>query len=109
MKNSEGVLFAFSSPYTKDKKEMNDHQAAHGDGVRDVAFRVEDCRAIFQKAVSRGAKAVSEPREEKDEHGSVILASVQTYGDTIHTFVQRDQYKGFFLPGYAPHPKKDPL
>ena len=88
---------------------MHDHQKNHGDGVRDVAFRVEDSRALFAKAVGRGARPVFEPRELSDEHGTVVTSSVHTYGDTIHTFVERRNYKGWFLPGFAPHPKKPSL
>jgi 4-hydroxyphenylpyruvate dioxygenase len=60
---------------------------AHGDGVKDVAFHVDDATGIYNKAVERGAKSVKAPETLKDEHGSVIVSSVQTYGDTIHTFV----------------------
>jgi 4-hydroxyphenylpyruvate dioxygenase len=59
----------------------------HGDGVADVAFLVDDAAGIYEKAVSRGAKAIKAPETLKDEHGSVIVATVQTYGDTNHTFV----------------------
>lgn len=79
---------------------MNAHLAMHGDGVRDVAFAVSDCRAIFASAVARGATAVVEPHEETDEHGTVVLATVRTYGDTLHSFVQRGAYSGVFLPGF---------
>ena len=79
---------------------MNAHLAEHGDGVRDVAFAVSDCRAIFASAVKRGAVVVVEPHEERDEHGAVVLATVKTYGDTLHTFVQRGDYAGPFLPGF---------
>jgi len=75
----------------------------HGDGIKDVAFQVDDAAGIYNKAVSRGAKSVRAPETLKDEHGSVILASVQTYGDTIHTFVQRVDYNGPFLPGFKAH------
>jgi len=61
----------------------------HGDGVKDVAFTVDDAAGIYAKAVERGAKAVRAPETLKDENGSIVVASVQTYGDTIHTFVQR--------------------
>lgn len=88
---------------------MHRHQALHGDGVKDVAFAVDDAKGQYEKAISRGAASVRAVHEEKDENGSVILASVQTYGDTIHTFVQRNGYTGFFLPGYKKHPKADPI
>jgi len=85
---------------TETAAEMNAHLAAHGDGVRDVAFAVSDCRAIFASAVKRGAAVVAEPREESDEHGTVVIATVRTYGDTLHSFVQRGDYRGAFLPGF---------
>jgi len=102
------IFFVFQSPLNPGNKAMGDHMMQHGDGVRDVAFTVDDARAIYEKAVSRGAKSIREPWEEKDEHGTVIMATVATYGDTHHTFVQRKDYKGTFLPGYAPA-RKDPV
>ena len=57
---------------------MNEGLGMHGDGVKDVAFAVEDCRAIYEKAVSRGAVSVSGPKELKDENGVVIIATIQT-------------------------------
>eukprot|EP00357_Protocruzia_adherens_P022574 CAMPEP_0114995718 /NCGR_PEP_ID=MMETSP0216-20121206/13893_1 /TAXON_ID=223996 /ORGANISM="Protocruzia adherens, Strain Boccale" /LENGTH=380 /DNA_ID=CAMNT_0002359807 /DNA_START=49 /DNA_END=1191 /DNA_ORIENTATION=- len=100
------IYFVFKTPLG-DNAEMSAHQAAHGDGVRDVAFTVDDARGIYDKAVARGAKSVSAPEELTDEFGTVVIASVQTYGDTIHTFVQRDGYKGPFLPGYKAHKKTE--
>jgi 4-hydroxyphenylpyruvate dioxygenase len=79
---------------------MSIHLIKHGDGVRDVAFEVDDCRGIYHEAVRRGAVSTLAPVELKDEHGSVWMASVRTYGDTIHSFVERKNYKGVFLPGY---------
>lgn len=81
-------------------KEFAAELEKHGDGVKDVAFHVDDAAGIHDKAVERGAKSVRKPETLKDEHGSVIVASVQTYGDTIHTFVQRVDYDGPFLPGF---------
>ncbi len=78
------------------------HVLDHGDGVRDVALWVEDAAKAFRLATSRGARAVREPHVVEDAHGRVTLASVATYGETIHTFVQRDGYQGVFLPGYLP-------
>jgi 4-hydroxyphenylpyruvate dioxygenase len=80
---------------------INDHVRAHGDGIRDVALRVRDARAAFASAVARGARAVSEPHELRDERGHVVLATIATYGDTVHTFVERDAYAGPFMPGYV--------
>ena len=68
-----------------------------------MAFTVDDAAGIYQKAVERGAKGVRAPETLKDENGTVIVSSVQTYGDTIHTFVQRVDYTGLFLPGFRAH------
>lgn len=86
------ILFAFCSPLNptgEANHELGAHVAKHGDGVKDVAFEVDDCRGIYQKAVERGAKSIKAPYELTDAEGTVILATVQTYGDTTHTFVQR--------------------
>jgi 4-hydroxyphenylpyruvate dioxygenase len=88
---------------------MNTHIAKHGDGVKDVAFTVDDATGIYNKCIERGAHSVREPETLKDENGSVIVASVKTYGDTIHTFVQRVDYKGPFLPSYKAHHLKEVL
>lgn len=103
IRNNE-IVYVFQTPYeSTPDSEFTVHHAKHGDGVKDVAFTCDDAAGIFAKAVERGAKPVREPEEMKDEHGSVIVASVQTYGDTIHTFVQRGDYKGPFLPGFKAH------
>jgi 4-hydroxyphenylpyruvate dioxygenase len=110
------IMFAFATtygPYENKDETMSKHLAQHGDGVRDIALSVEDAKKVYDLAVKRGAKSVAEPKTLTDEHGSVIIASVQTYGDTIHSFVQRTvdgkEYKGAFLPGYKEHYLKDPL
>jgi 4-hydroxyphenylpyruvate dioxygenase len=104
------IIFAFSSALKPGNKEMGAHQEAHGDGVKDVAFRVDDATAIFNAAVANGATPVQKPTEIKcEKDGSIVLASVQTYGDTIHTFVQRNNYTGIFLPGFAAVNKNEPL
>lgn len=88
---------------------MGDHLVKHGDGVKDIAFTVEDCDFLVQKARERGAIIIKEPHTLEDKHGKVRLAVVQTYGDTTHTFVERTGYKGLFLPGFQPPLFKDPL
>ncbi|MET0761748.1 MAG: 4-hydroxyphenylpyruvate dioxygenase [Thermoleophilaceae bacterium] len=88
--------------------EIADHHARHGDGVHKIALSVPDAAAAYEHAVSHGARGVSTPRWEEDDHGRVQLSAIATYGDTLHLFVQRDEYRGAFLPGYerraeAPH------
>ena len=77
------------------------HVAAHGDGVHSLAIAVPDARAAFRTALERGARGVEEPYELEDEHGVVRLAAIATYGETVHTFVERGAYDGPFLPGFA--------
>nr|NP_001104220.1 uncharacterized protein LOC100126650 [Xenopus laevis]AAI53802.1 LOC100126650 protein [Xenopus laevis] len=100
---SHNATFVFQTPLNPGSHPISDHVALHGDGVKDVAFQVEDCRGIYQRAVERGAKSVRAPWEESDEFGTVVMATIQTYGDTTHTFVERTNYKAperVFLPGY---------
>jgi 4-hydroxyphenylpyruvate dioxygenase len=78
------------------------HVHRHGDGVRDLAFWVDDARDAYAKAIERGAKSVHEPRVESDDSGEVVIAAIATYGDTIHSIVERRNYKGLFLPGFRP-------
>jgi len=77
--------------------------------VKDVAFRVDDCRAIYNQAIERGAKSVREPLEASDDNGSVIMATIATYGDVLHSFVERKNYRGAFMPGYRAITEEDPL
>ena len=77
------------------------HVAEHGDGVIDLAIEVPDARAAYTHAVENGATGLEEPYELKDEHGTVVLASIATYGETRHTLVDRSGYDGPYLPGYV--------
>jgi 4-hydroxyphenylpyruvate dioxygenase len=81
-------------------KEIADHVYRHGDGVRDLALWVDDARDAYEKAVERGAVSVHEPRVMRDDNGEVVVAAIRTYGDTIHSLVERRNYKGLFMPGY---------
>jgi 4-hydroxyphenylpyruvate dioxygenase len=81
---------------------ISEHVHLHGDGVKDVAFRVDSAEQAYREATSRGARGVMEPTERRDDFGSVKLASIATYGETIHTFVERQDYKGVFMPGFRP-------
>ena len=77
------------------------HHSRHGDGVRDIALIVPDATEAYRQAVQRGARGVLEPERVEDEFGTVERAAIATYGDTIHTFVDRADYAGPFLPGYV--------
>ena len=78
-----------------------DHHRAHGDGVIDISLEVPDVDQCIRQARSAGARILSEPHDETDEHGTVRLASIATYGDTVHTLVDRSRYDGVYLPGYV--------
>ncbi len=82
--------------------EIADHVKLHGDGVKVVALRVEDAERAYREATSRGAHGLAEPTLLKDDDGVVKVATIATYGDTVHTFVERHAYKGAFLPGDRP-------
>src|SRR5579862_6435393 len=78
------------------------HVRAHGDGVHDLAWLVDDARAAYEAALSRGATALRPPWEESDDQGTLVLAQIATYGNTVHTFVDRSRYRGPRLePGYS--------
>ncbi|ETO23380.1 4-hydroxyphenylpyruvate dioxygenase [Reticulomyxa filosa] len=81
--------------------------AKHGDSVRDVAFEVDDVKVIWKNAVENGAFNVLSPTVFEDEYGQVIMASLKTYGDCVHTLVQRINYSGPFLPGYVSIPSEE--
>ena len=85
----------------REDHEITRHHMRHGDGVRDIALAVPDATEAYRQAVQRGARGVREPTIFEDDHGSVGLAAIATYGDTIHTFVERSGYEGAFLPGFV--------
>ena len=82
---------------------MNEHMINHGDGVKDIAFTVENSAAVYEHAVKNGAIPVYFPTKLEDKDGKVVVSTVRAYGDTTHTFVERKKYTGPFLPGYIPH------
>jgi 4-hydroxyphenylpyruvate dioxygenase len=85
----------------REEHEITRHNARHGDGVRDIALTVPDATEAYRQAVQRGARGVVEPHRLDDELGSLEVAAIATYGDTIHTFVNRGDYAGAFKPGYV--------
>jgi len=89
--------------------EIGNSLMQHGDAAKDVAFEVDDCKSIYKQAVERGGKSLAEPQELCDEHGKVVVATVATYGDVVHSFIERKNYKGVYLPGYVASDSNDPL
>ena len=80
--------------------EIAAHIHLHGDGVKAVALTVPDARSAFEATVSRGAQPYLKPRDYEDDYGTVARSGIHAYGDTVHIFVERDDYAGAFLPGY---------
>lgn len=80
--------------------EISRHVAEHGDGVKVLALWVDDAAKAYETAISRGAESAFAPKKLQDEDGEVVMAALKTYGDTIHTLVERKNYQGVFLPGF---------
>jgi 4-hydroxyphenylpyruvate dioxygenase len=85
----------------REDHEITKHHARHGDGVKDIALAVPDATDAYRQAVQRGARGIAEPHRREDEFGSIELSAIATYGDTIHTFVNRADYAGPYMPGYV--------
>jgi 4-hydroxyphenylpyruvate dioxygenase len=100
------IRFVLTTPIRPDLSDearaVADHIYRHGDGVRDLALWVDDARDAYAKAIDRGAVSAMEPRVLRDEDGEVVIAGIRTYGDTIHSLVERRNYRGLFLPGFKP-------
>ncbi|MDB4655249.1 4-hydroxyphenylpyruvate dioxygenase [Flavobacteriales bacterium] len=79
---------------------IGEHVKKHGDGVKVVALWVDDARKSWEETTSRGAKSYLDPTVEKDDDGEIVKAGIYTYGETVHLFLERKNYKGTFLPGY---------
>jgi 4-hydroxyphenylpyruvate dioxygenase len=98
------IRFVLTTPIRPDlsplAKRIAEHLDRHGDGVRDIALWVDDARDAFQKAVERGAIPESEPTVHRDDDGEVVIAAIRIYGDTIHSLVERRNYRGLFMPGF---------
>ncbi len=94
------VRFVLATPVTPDHPAA-EHLRLHGDGVRDIVFQVDDADRAFEEAVRRGAVPAIEPHDASDSHGRVRRAAIHTYGDTLHSFLALDDYRGPFLPGYV--------
>ena len=94
------IRFVLTTPL-RPENPVAAHLHWHGDSVRDIALTVENAEAAFRETTERGATPVQEPLTLEDAHGKVRTAAIATYGDVIHTFVERSDYRGVFLPGYT--------
>jgi len=101
------IRFALTTPL-RGGNAIAEHVNRHGDGVRVIALWVDDARRAWRETTARGAVSVAQPYVLADEYGQVVMSSIRTYGDTIHTFVERGKYSGPFLPGFRAV-KEDPV
>lgn len=95
------ITFVLTSPLSQAHPDSQ-RLIRHGDGVMDIALEVDDVRGTFQEAIRRGAIPMQAPASQEDDGGVFESATIRTYGDTTHTFINRDRYKGAFAPGYRP-------
>jgi len=96
----EKIRLVLTSSY-KSNSAVNKHCDKHGDGVKVIAFWVEDATKSFEETVKRGAKPYMKPTKEEDGNGYVIRSGIHTYGETVHLFIERNNYNGIFLPGFV--------
>jgi 4-hydroxyphenylpyruvate dioxygenase len=95
------IRFVVSSAYAP-SDEISAHHLLHGDGVKVVALEVDDVEAAFRATTSRGGRPAWAPKEEADRYGVLRTAAIHTYGEVLHVFVDRGDYRGPFAPGYRP-------
>jgi len=93
------IIIILTSGYDSNSK-VGKHVLKHGDGIRTIGLSVQNLKEVWEKATREGAKSLMPPTEYSDEDGSVFIAEIQTFGDTIHTLIERNNYKGRFLPGF---------
>jgi 4-hydroxyphenylpyruvate dioxygenase len=93
------LTFVLTTPLRPDN-EIADHIYAHGDGVKYLALRVPDASSAWKETTSRGGKSYLEPKTLSDDEGDVVMSGIHTYGDTVHLFIERKNYRGAFLPGF---------
>ena len=89
--------------------EIADHVLRHGDGVKSIALWIDDAKSAYDETTKRGARGVQAPFSLRDDQGEARLSSIGIYGDTVHTFVERRNYKGAFLPGFVDVSDPDPI
>jgi len=93
------ITFVLTAAITPDSP-VAEHHKLHGDGIKVIAFWVDDAARSFEETTEKGAKPYQEPHTISDENGEVVLSGIHTYGDTVHMFVERKNYKGDFMPGF---------
>jgi 4-hydroxyphenylpyruvate dioxygenase len=93
------IRFVFTAPLT-DEGELAEHVRRHGDGVHDIAFAVDDVASAWRETTARGARSALEPTDLPGEKGVLRRSAIHTYGEVLHSFIDRSDYHGIFAPGY---------
>jgi 4-hydroxyphenylpyruvate dioxygenase len=93
------LTFVLTTPLRPDNP-VADHIYKHGDGVKVLALKVEDAASAWRETTKRGGKSYLEPKTLKDNDGEVVMSGIHTYGDTVHLFIERKNYRGVFMPGF---------
>ncbi len=93
------LTFVLTTPIRKGNP-ISDHVAMHGDGVKVLALKVDDATSAWKETTQRGGKSCLAPTILKDDQGEVVISGINTYGDTVHLFIERKNYSGVFMPGY---------
>jgi 4-hydroxyphenylpyruvate dioxygenase len=93
------LTFILTTPLRTDN-EIAEHIQKHGDGVKMLALMVDDATSAWNETTKRGGKSYMEPKTLKDDNGEVVMSGIHTYGDTVHLFIERKNYKGVFMPGF---------
>ncbi|MEX0635679.1 MAG: VOC family protein, partial [Ferruginibacter sp.] len=91
------LTFVLTTPL-RNNTEIADHINKHADGVKHIALKVDDATDAWQQTTSRGGKSYLEPTTFRDEQGELVMSGIHTYGDTVHLFIERKNYKGVFMP-----------
>ena len=94
------IRLVFTTPISNENQDIHNHIERHGDGVKVIALWVDDATQAWKETTSRGAESYLEPTVEKDTDGEVVKSGIKIYGDTVHIFIERKNYKGAFMPGY---------
>ncbi len=93
------LTFVLTTPM-RTENPIADHVYKHGDGVKVLALRVPDAVSAWKETTTRGGKSYLEPKAMRDDDGEVVMSGIHTYGDTVHLFIERKNYRGVFMPGY---------
>jgi len=93
------LTFVLTTPI-RAQNPIADHIYKHGDGVKAIALRVNDATSAWEETTKRGGKSYMEPKTSKDENGEIVMSGIHTYGDTVHLFIERENYRGIFMPGF---------